>query len=159
MSFRRSSLALGLLVGLSALPASQELAFGQAAAPAPAAQAPRPLPPSRIEGRLAFLKTELKITDAQTAQWNAVAEVMRQQAKARRDRFEQMRQSRDPNVRPSALDGLQRQQAMTEQRAQELKQLVVVFQPLYASLSDDQKKTADELFGGRGRHHGFHGRR
>src|SRR5690349_21579704 len=107
MSLRRSSLALGLLVGLSALPGAIAPVFAQGAAPAPAQsqQAPRPLPPSRIEGRLAFLKTELKITDAQTAQWNAFADVMRQQDKARRDRFEQMRQSRGPNAaQPTALE-------------------------------------------------------
>jgi hypothetical protein len=128
------------------------------------------MPPSRIEGRLAFLKTELKITDAQSKQWDAVADLMRQQDKARRDRFEQMRAQRasvQPGTaptRPNALEELQRNQAMAEQRAADLKQFVVVFQPLYSSLSDEQKKTADQLFargpgggpghGGMYRHHG-----
>jgi protein CpxP len=136
-------------------------------APPPAA---RPLPPSRIEGRLAFLKTELKITDAQQKQWETLADTMRQLDKARRARFEQIRAQRPqppapgaaPPARPSALDQLQRRQTMAEQRAQDLKQFVVAFQPLYASLSDDQKKTADELFGrGRGEHgrHAMHGPR
>lgn len=34
-------------------------------------------PAEHIEGRLAFLKTELKITDAQMAQWNAFADALR----------------------------------------------------------------------------------
>ena len=34
-----------------------------------------------VEGRLAFLKTELKITDAQLPLWNAVADAMRANAK------------------------------------------------------------------------------
>jgi hypothetical protein len=34
-----------------------------------------------IEGRLAFLKTELKITDAQAPQWNAYADALRANAK------------------------------------------------------------------------------
>ena len=34
-----------------------------------------------VEGRLAFLKTELKITDAQLPLWNAVAEAIRANAK------------------------------------------------------------------------------
>ena len=34
-----------------------------------------------VEGRLAFLKTELKITDAQLPLWNAVADAVRANAK------------------------------------------------------------------------------
>ena len=34
-----------------------------------------------VEGRLAFLKTELKITDAQLPLWNAVADAIRANAK------------------------------------------------------------------------------
>ena len=34
-----------------------------------------------VEGRIAFLKTELKITDAQQPLWNAVADAMRASAK------------------------------------------------------------------------------
>jgi hypothetical protein len=37
-----------------------------------------------IEGRLAFLKTELKITDAQLPLWNAFAQAMRDNATAMR---------------------------------------------------------------------------
>ena len=33
-----------------------------------------------VEGRIAFLKTELKITDAQQPLWNAVADAMRADA-------------------------------------------------------------------------------
>ena len=35
-----------------------------------------------VEGRLAFLKTELKITDAQLSVWNAVADAIRANAKS-----------------------------------------------------------------------------
>jgi len=38
-----------------------------------------------VEGRLAFLKTELKITDAQLPLWNAVADAMRANAKSMGD--------------------------------------------------------------------------
>src|SRR6266700_2235431 len=34
-----------------------------------------------VEGRIAFLRTELKITDAQTGAWNAFADVLRTNAK------------------------------------------------------------------------------
>src|SRR5215472_16748746 len=38
-----------------------------------------------VEGRLAFLKTELKITDAQLPLWNNFAEAVRANAKAMQD--------------------------------------------------------------------------
>ena len=150
MSLKVASLAGALLLGaVATIPV-----FAQAPAPGTAAgttQAPRPLPPSRIEGRIAFLKTELKITDAQAPQWNAFADVLRQEDKARRDRWEQMRGAR--TAPPNALEHLQRSEAMADARAQQVKQYAAAFRPLYAALSDDQKKTADELFAG---HHGRH---
>jgi hypothetical protein len=39
----------------------------------------------RVEGRIAFLRAELKITDAQTNAWNAFADALR--AKARSNSF------------------------------------------------------------------------
>ena len=38
-----------------------------------------------VEGRIAFLKTELKITDAQTPQWNAFADALRANAQRIRE--------------------------------------------------------------------------
>jgi hypothetical protein len=35
-----------------------------------------------VEGRIAFLRTELKITDAQNAAWNTLADALRANAKA-----------------------------------------------------------------------------
>jgi hypothetical protein len=38
--------------------------------------------PRRVEGRIAFLRTELQITEAQTPAWNAFADVLRAQARS-----------------------------------------------------------------------------
>jgi len=38
------------------------------------------MPSEHVEGRIAFLKTELKITDAQLPQWNAFADALRNSA-------------------------------------------------------------------------------
>jgi len=37
--------------------------------------------PAHIEGQIAFFKAELAITEAETPQWNAFADVLREQAK------------------------------------------------------------------------------
>jgi hypothetical protein len=154
------SVAFVALALVCAVPVAHE-AFAQAAqGGAPAARQEgrreaRPLPPSRIEGRLAFLKTELKITDAQSTQWNALADAMRQNDKARRDRIEQMRANRGKET--NTLERLDARERAAEARTQEVKRFNAAFRPLYEKLSDDQKKTADELFA---RHHGrrMHGR-
>src|SRR5690242_3257145 len=51
-------------------------------------------PGRHIEGRIAYLKTELKITDAQQPQFDAVANAMRDNAKAMRDAFRSLRGDR-----------------------------------------------------------------
>jgi hypothetical protein len=108
-----------------------------------------PMPGEMVEARLAFAKTAFKITDAQTAAWNAVADVIRRQAKARDAKFAAMRAEHDANPgKPHEFDPIarmeQRQKMMTEQ-AQELGELLTAAKPLYASLSDDQKQVADHL--------------
>ncbi len=41
----------------------------------------------RLDGRLAFLKAELKITDAQTPAWNKLADAIRKSAATRTERM------------------------------------------------------------------------
>jgi hypothetical protein len=115
------------------------------------------LPSERIEPRLAYLRTALKITDAQTKQWNAFADVLRKQAMARDAKIEAMRAKKDAAF--TAIDRMEhREKAMTDGAAA-LSEVIAAAKPLYASLSDEQKQTADELlsahFGhGGGRHGG-----
>jgi hypothetical protein len=46
----------------------------------------------------------------------------------------------------SAVDNMQSFAQIEQQRAQDTQKLVPAFQALYASLNDQQKKTADQLF-------------
>ena len=123
--------------------------------PAPAAAPPHhehPLPSRHIEGRIAFMRAELKITTAQQAQWDRVAEVMRAGAKRKDQMFQQMRATRGQPQ--TAIEKLDRRVSFIEAQAAEEKTFADAFRPLYQSLSDDQKKSADELFG-RSRHGGW----
>ena len=115
-----------------------------------------------VEGRIAFLKAELKITDAQATQWDAVATAMRDQSaalKALRDqRPKRDRAERDKTVTaPEALarrdEMLTMQSKVLAARAEGQKQFADAFTKLYAQLSDDQKKTADSLLTRHGRGH------
>lgn len=114
--------------------------------------------PSRhIEGKLAYLHTELAITQAQEGQWQAVAQVMRAHAKQMDEAMEKHRAEHKDGDKPahrSLVDRLQMQQTMATEHAKATGELLTALKPLYASLNDTQKKSADELFG----HHG-HGHR
>ena len=106
--------------------------------------------PSHIEGRIAYLKTELHITQAQDAQWDKVAQTLRQNSTERRQAFEQLRQDR--TTPPNALRRLETEARLSAMRAQQTDRVLAAFRPLYDSLSDEQKQAANDLFGARGHH-------
>src|ERR1700759_3112671 len=69
------------------------------------------LPSQRAEARLAYIKTALQITPAQTAQWNTFADEVRKQAKARDAKVEEMRakfeQHKEGDARPDLVERLE----------------------------------------------------
>jgi hypothetical protein len=101
---------------------------------------------SHIEGRLAYIKAELKVTDAQESLWNAYAVAARDNAKTMVARCTTMTGKRDSQVTlPDRLD--QNEQLMAAQ-FEAVRAMDKALKPLYAALSDGQKKTADQLFWG-----------
>lgn len=112
-------------------------------------------PSERIEARLAYIRTALKITDAQQAQWNAFAETLRNHARAADERMQQLRAQRErgaANERSSAIARLEQEQQRHAASVTRINELLTVQRPLYAALSADQKAIADELLAPR--HHG-----
>lgn len=98
-----------------------------------------------VDGRLAFLKAELKITDSQTSVWSRFAEAMRVNAAA-------MSESHAAMVpRQGMLASLPTRLALADKtmtgHLDALRRIKAAVEPLYAVLSDEQKKTADELMG------------
>ena len=104
-----------------------------------------PMMAGHVEGRLAFLKTELKITDAQLPLWNAVADAIRANAKGMGAMSDGMMGSSQTATLPEKL--ALREKMMTA-HLEALHRLKAAVDPLYAALSDEQKKTADELLMG-----------
>jgi hypothetical protein len=100
---------------------------------------------AHVEGRIASLKTELKITDAQTPQWNRFADALRDTAKSMNGMHEQMMASGSPATLPEQLD---RHEKMMSAHLASLGALKEALTPLYQSFSDEQKKTADGLMVG-----------
>lgn len=98
-----------------------------------------------MEGRLAYIKADLEITDAQMAAWDAYADAVR----ARHATMEGMRaETMKAKESGSALQRLDARIKTMESRLESLKALKPVTEGLYAVLSDEQKKKADQLLGG-----------
>jgi Spy/CpxP family protein refolding chaperone len=126
------------------------------------------LPGERVEARLAYIKTALKITDAQKTQWDNFAGVMRKQAKDADARMQEHRAKMVANTerkRPNAIERLEHQQAFMATASARIGERLTVQKPLYAALSPEQQQIADKVLvsrggkhGGRGGHHGGHGR-
>ena len=104
-----------------------------------------------VEGRIAFLRIELKIADAQLPQWNAFADALRANAK----RMTEMRNTMmhggmmgQNGASMSAPDRFDRMERMMTAMLDAVKATKSALGPLYAALSDDQKKAADQLIQG-----------
>ena len=156
---------LALLAAFGGAGLSTQDAFAQSAPPASTAPAQAPMAKPdhphwsasrHIEGRIAFLKAELGITPQQQAQWDKLAQVMRDNAKELDANVAQMRAQAGTETH-NAVQRLEAQGRFAALKVEQSGRLLAAFRPLYASLSDQQKQTADQLFGPhRHHHHGFH---
>ena len=101
-----------------------------------------------IEGRLAYLKAELKITDAQASLWNAYAGAARENAQAMTARCTTM-MSQTGSTALSLPDRLDQHEQFMAAQLESLRAMDKTLKPLYAALDDTQKKAADQLVWGR----------
>lgn len=102
-----------------------------------------------VEGRIAFLKAELKVTEAQMPQWNAFADVLRENAR----RMSGMRTTMSgifgqDSASVSAPDRLDRMEQMISTMLEAVKGTKAALAPLYAVFTEEQKKVADQLIHG-----------
>ena len=105
----------------------------------------------RAEARVKELHIKLQITPAQEEQWNKVAQVIRDNAKTMEGLIKE--RSEKANVM-TAVEDLKSYGAIAEAHADGINKFLAVFEPLYAGMSDLQKKNADLVF-----HHHGHGHR
>jgi hypothetical protein len=97
----------------------------------------------RIEGQLAFFRAELRITDAQIPQWTAFADAVRSQAERLRGATQQaMGGGTGPGPAPQQME---RRIAFLTAQLEAMRAVSAAAAPLYATLSEEQRRTADEL--------------
>ena len=93
-------------------------------------------------GRIAFLRAELQITDAQSKAWDAFADAMQKIGS-------QMKEADMPMMAeasaPQLLARLDSQERMLTARLEGVRAMKAAFAPLYDALSAEQRKTADGL--------------
>ena len=117
-------------------------------------------PTERIEAKLAYLKTALKITDKQQPQWDAFANLQRKQAAEREKRMDEWHarmaqgSGQREHHRPTAIERLERMQQFHAEGIRRLNEQLEVQKPFYAVLTNEQKQVADELLAPHGSRHG-----
>jgi hypothetical protein len=103
-----------------------------------------------VDGQLAYLKTELKITPEQMQQWNVFADVFRtdKDKNARLCKSTENEQTHAMMMSASLPDALEMTAVRLTARLESLRAMEAAIRPLYAILSPAQKKTADEIMKG-----------
>jgi periplasmic protein CpxP/Spy len=96
-----------------------------------------------VESHIKDLHVQLQITPAQEPQWAAVAKAMRDSA-IETDKAIDKREALVNSA--NAVDNLNAYGDIAQAHADGVKRLAAAFAPLYASMSDGQKKEADAVF-------------
>jgi hypothetical protein len=101
----------------------------------------------RIDGRLAFLKTELKITPAQEQAWNDLATVIRDTSETHNKMMrEMMKEVHDGSFFERPLpERLQLQESHMAARLEQIRNVKAAVEKLYTQLDETQKKAADDI--------------
>jgi hypothetical protein len=105
----------------------------------------------RVEQQIKDLHAKLKISPAEETQWAVVAKTMRDSAKDLDTVIDKRKSSHES---ATAVDDLNAYGDVAQAHADAVKKLASAFSPLYASMADDQKKTADDVFAHREHRHG-----
>ena len=108
---------------------------------APPGPSPQPQPqPQNVEANIAGLHQRLQITPAQEGQFGALANVMRQNARAEESA------PQAPPANASAVDYLRAEIQYDEVELAGLKRFLPALEALYATLSPAQRQTANAIF-------------
>jgi hypothetical protein len=135
---------LMLSLGVAAASATAQTANRPAQAQSQAGQKPGAAQPAGdpVEAQLGEIKKRLNITAAQQSQFDQFASTVKQNAQA----MEALMQKAGQSAERNAVEGLRTAADFAQTEADNLKRLVPALDALYASFTDQQKRTADQLF-------------
>lgn len=98
-----------------------------------------------MEARLAYIKTDLDITETQTEAWDAYAEAVRARQAAMKNVHADMMKAKKEGTALERIDALIK---ATETKLDNLKALKPAIEGLYTELTESQKTKADKLLSG-----------
>jgi hypothetical protein len=102
--------------------------------------------PDHVEGRIAFLQTELKLTEEQEHLWHQVADALRDNARAAKEMMAAMpKEIMSGDAASTPVTRIDAYERMLSTRLEALRRLKDALDPFYASLHDTQKAAADQL--------------
>jgi len=101
-------------------------------------------PAAAADARLAYLKAELKITSGQETAWKTFADQAKQQAEA----MQALRTTVQGTTQATAPERLELRNQIMKKRQEQMEKSTTAFKDLYAALTPEQKKVADQRFGG-----------
>jgi len=96
-----------------------------------------------LEGRLAYLKAELKLTDQQVSPWNNFADAWRAAAQKAQAKCAASEEHKD-QARPGVLQKLDMMDKHMSDHLDIVRAQKAAIEPLFTALSDEQKKIASE---------------
>ena len=99
---------------------------------------------AQVEGRLAYLKAELGITEVQTPGWKQYEDAVRSRTSAMQGMHQEMMKAMQSGT---VADRMKARIAMMEGMLTSMKAQSTAIENLYKALSDEQKKKADQLLG------------
>lgn len=140
--FRHSLLGAAAMLAFAGSLAFAAPVLAADASPAPAAKAAKPAV-DPVEARIAKLHQQLQITAGQEELFNGLAQVMRDNRTAHDSLVIEKKKAEKTQT---ALDDLQAYALIAQAHADGVKKLATAFEALYGSLSDVQKKAADDAF-------------
>lgn len=97
-----------------------------------------------VETRIKTLHDKLGVTPDQETEWSDVAQAMRDNEASIKTLIEDRHQNAKTMT---AVQDLESYSKIAQAHADGLTKVASAFEPLYDSMSDDQKKNADEVFG------------
>ncbi|MHB8475729.1 MAG: Spy/CpxP family protein refolding chaperone [Steroidobacteraceae bacterium] len=120
-----------------------DAATGQAGAAAQTTKTSPSAATHGVDGLIAHLHEKFQITPAQESSFQKLADVMRENA----DTMSALAKKRAEGTKTStAVDDLKSYSEISEAHTAGTKKMIPVFQVLYDSMSDAQKKAADDEF-------------
>jgi hypothetical protein len=100
------------------------------------------------DGRLAYLKAELKLNDQQMPAWNAFNDAFRAAVQKSQAACAKLDKPKDPAAPGGVLGQLTMMDEHMTLHLDQVRASKAAIEPLFTALSDEQKKTADQVMTG-----------